>query len=388
MKFNQTIPVFFIFLFITSNSLFAQCPSSNITLTTQGEIDAFLTEYMNCIHNYESITISGDNITNLDALSHIISIETVLIIQNNPLLESLDPLFNVNLSTVASMTIINNPLLNECNIQNFCEYLFYGNELTIYDNGPFCSLDAMITACIIGCNPGSTCDDGNDNTIFDSLDENCNCAGIVDEVQSLCGEVVVEVTNDDIYVSGLNTTPLSILEIFEFGGTKIYGCDGDCTRTEGLLDVPDGRYSVRVVLLDANGDQVCETEKFINVDNTVIIQGPDPELELEEGRVNSYNRNQLPPAINKTIQTSSLSVFPNPAIANNKFNIQLSQLEKAHAVLSIYDSFGRLIATQKYEGINDVNYEFDLTGHPVGMYIINLELEGQQIISEKLIVIK
>ncbi len=48
-----------------------QCPSDDIYLTSQAEIDAFATAYPNCTNLIESLNIDGNDITNLNGLSQI-----------------------------------------------------------------------------------------------------------------------------------------------------------------------------------------------------------------------------------------------------------------------------------------------------------------------------
>jgi len=67
------------FLLFTQASQ-AQCPTSDITLSTQAEVDAFATDYPSCSILSELLWIDGLDITNLNGLSGLIQINNVLVL--------------------------------------------------------------------------------------------------------------------------------------------------------------------------------------------------------------------------------------------------------------------------------------------------------------------
>jgi len=79
----------------------ADCPE-DITLSTQAEVDAFAATY-DCTELTGMLTISGDDITNLQGLSAITSIGT-LHISGNAALTNLDGLSN--LTTVENTLLV------------------------------------------------------------------------------------------------------------------------------------------------------------------------------------------------------------------------------------------------------------------------------------------
>ncbi len=85
----------FSFLFIVNITIAQDCPSGDLTITTQAEMDDFLISYPNCTEINGSVLIEGPGITNLLGLQNITSIEHSLIIENNENLTSLSGLDNL-----------------------------------------------------------------------------------------------------------------------------------------------------------------------------------------------------------------------------------------------------------------------------------------------------
>lgn len=89
------------FLFVTPSVIAADCSSPDITLTSQVEVDAFQSTYGGggvCDTVTNSLTISGADIGNLDALSNLEHVGQDLQISFNPGLSNIDGL--INLTTV------------------------------------------------------------------------------------------------------------------------------------------------------------------------------------------------------------------------------------------------------------------------------------------------
>ncbi|WCO03575.1 T9SS type A sorting domain-containing protein [Psychroserpens ponticola] len=111
---------------------FSQCPGT-ITLTSQAEVDAFPTNYPSCTDIDGTLTISGNDITDLTPL---LGIETVyhLYIQDNPLLVDLTGLNNFTGEGVDEFIISNNDNLININglssyVSNYGIRLHYNNSL-------------------------------------------------------------------------------------------------------------------------------------------------------------------------------------------------------------------------------------------------------------------
>ena len=93
---------FIILLFlVSSNFSFSQCPTGYLQLTTQQEVDDFVSNYPNCINLNSGLSIGTSNangISDISDLSGLINIETIngeLSIQNCPSLSSLTGLESI-----------------------------------------------------------------------------------------------------------------------------------------------------------------------------------------------------------------------------------------------------------------------------------------------------
>jgi len=72
---NFTFTLLFLSALFLSANLFAQCPTGDVTLTTQAEVDQFVADYPNC-EILKNVEIFGGDITNLStAFSNIIEIK-------------------------------------------------------------------------------------------------------------------------------------------------------------------------------------------------------------------------------------------------------------------------------------------------------------------------
>ncbi|MBB4119897.1 putative outer membrane repeat protein, partial [Mesonia hippocampi] len=150
------------------------CPTGNVIFSSQAEIDSFASIFPNCTTISENMSISGNNITNLNGLSNIEDINGTLGISLNPLLQNLDGLSslqsvstvhignnniltdvsgleNIDATMITNLGIINNPQLATCNNTAFCTYLSDpSNFRVITGNAVGCESNiAVIKACDI-----------------------------------------------------------------------------------------------------------------------------------------------------------------------------------------------------------------------------------------------
>lgn len=95
---------------------------TTVTLTRQSEVDSFPINYPGCDVIQGYLSISGDNITNLNGLKNLHKINT-LFINTNPSLLSLTGLNK--LDTTYSLEISNNPRLLNLNGLNSLKYSYY-----------------------------------------------------------------------------------------------------------------------------------------------------------------------------------------------------------------------------------------------------------------------
>ena len=167
------------------DSIVSQCLPEGITFSTQEEIDNFQVDHPFCseiggdvtIHGADIVDLGGlgtimsiggdlsilsnDLLTSLSGLNNLTSIGGSLTIGNdpgepmgNPALASLEGLENIDPGSITDLTITENPLLSECDIQSICDYLVAPTgTVTIENNATGCnSLEEVEYACE---NPGT-----------------------------------------------------------------------------------------------------------------------------------------------------------------------------------------------------------------------------------------
>jgi len=171
---------------------YVSCLPQGITFTTQAQIDNFQTNYPNCTQIEGDVTISGNNITNLNGLNVLTSIGGSLGIWNDNLLTNLSGLNS--LSAIGGNFIVqNNPSLLELTGLNNLHSI--GGIVMIISNTVLTNLDGMnqltsiVGSLIIFGNTALTSLMGINNIDAGSiadLDIRANTSLSICAVQSIC----------------------------------------------------------------------------------------------------------------------------------------------------------------------------------------------------------
>ncbi len=149
--------LFLVLLFLGHITLSAQdCPEMDIVLHTQADVDNFKSLYPDCsqVGNFAVIIFEediSDPITNLDGLSNIVSIQGALSIHNCSKLRFLTGLVNLRFTGLDSLVIVNNPMLQQCDIDAICSAAREGINLPtrIENNEAGCtSYDEIVSTCV------------------------------------------------------------------------------------------------------------------------------------------------------------------------------------------------------------------------------------------------
>lgn len=118
----------------------AQCPNGELDFTTQAQVDNFIIQYPNCTAIDGDIQVSGNNITNLEGLSNIVSISGALEIRNANNLDNLDGLENL-VSVGTDLIIRSNADL--ANIEGLSSLTTVGGEFTVRSCAALLSLHGI-----------------------------------------------------------------------------------------------------------------------------------------------------------------------------------------------------------------------------------------------------
>lgn len=228
------------------------CPSGDITLRTQQEVNDFALNYPDCTELLGSLIIDSEDgsyyggITDLSPLSQLTSVGGNLWITNNnhdifnltglenlnsvggdlsiagndglPSLVGLENLSTVNgqlnissnntlstlaalesLTTIGDLKITSNHGLSICNIPPICNYLTNNGSYEISNNGVGCGTEAEISAL---CNATAVCPP--DHVIIGSQAELSNYALLYPNCTAIAGNLIVGIDNPFILSLGIN----------------------------------------------------------------------------------------------------------------------------------------------------------------------------------------
>jgi hypothetical protein len=147
----------------------------------QADIDNFQINYPGCTRLSGGVSIQGGDISNLDGLDVVTSIEKGLVIEYNPVLDNLTGLSNldsigglmivgntilaslsgldsIEANSITELYIYDNESLSTCDITSICDYLADPNGIvSINNNAAGCStISEVESACGVGLHEGNT----------------------------------------------------------------------------------------------------------------------------------------------------------------------------------------------------------------------------------------
>ncbi|MFA7650754.1 MAG: choice-of-anchor L domain-containing protein, partial [Flavobacteriaceae bacterium] len=113
---------------------------------------AVLSGFTSLNHIGNEFWIQNTELQNLDSLESIVSIGGKLALEDNPSMNNISGLSNINPETILGelgLYITNNPSLSVCSLPNFCTYLNGEGNRTISENAGYCfDLDIVLLDCI------------------------------------------------------------------------------------------------------------------------------------------------------------------------------------------------------------------------------------------------
>jgi len=129
------------------------CPTGNVVLNSQEDVDAFAFAYPDCTSLPGDLLIqenlSGTPIRSLFGLQNIVQVNGVLKIENCTELQTLIGLTQINNASLEGLTIQNNLMLGECGIDALCSNELDNSLVTIYNNYVGCtSIGEIQSRCI------------------------------------------------------------------------------------------------------------------------------------------------------------------------------------------------------------------------------------------------
>jgi len=141
--------------------------------------------------------------------------------------------------------------------------------------------------------PGSSCDDGNSNTINDViLSDGCTCEGNpIGSGSCIASHTVMDGT---LIVSGITAANVSV-KVFETSGwSTVFECFNDCGDPLVIPDLPNGIYYLNIQTWDSGWQSICTETDYVTIDDGNGLESQDsPEslffLATKDGRSVNIN---------------------------------------------------------------------------------------------------
>lgn len=88
--------------------------------------------------------------------------------------------------------------------------------------------------------------------------------------------------------------------------------------------------------------------------------------------------------VNFAIDLNHWSIFPNPT--QDILFISLKPYAGKAATIELLNNFGQAVQVKKIAVINEATERLDLKELPNGLYFINIKIEGQKALNQKIVV--
>lgn len=362
---------------LVATSKSQSCLPNGILFSTQGSIDSFQINYPGCMEIEGNVEISGEDITNLNGLNVLFSIQGMLKLNGNSELTSVSGL--ENLSNLGSLIIWENDKLASLSaLENL--YSIDG-DLRISYSDSLHSLNGMENLIHIGGNVRF--EDYSALVNLSSLDNLATIGGFLafDDCEALTDLTGLEnLTSIGGYLSFSDNHALISVEALQnlnFIGGVISFNDNDAITNLSGLDNIDPESIEGLYFSDNLSLSFCEVQSICqfltNPTDIVTIQhngqGCDSDNEIIEacsivGTTNRVIENQI-------------NIYPNPA---SKFVTIIEKSGKSFENIKLFNQTGQLI-----QEINSVNHMIDISFLPKGIYFVEFDFNNK-LIHEKLII--
>ena len=401
----------------------AQCLPNGITFNSQSQIDDFQTDYPGCTVIGGKVEIKNTDITNLNGLNVITTIEGYLKLENNPSLTDLTGLSNLT-SIGEYLRIEKDSALTNLDGLNSLETI--GDDFRMRYNPELENIDGLSSLTSIG---GRFLFRESKVSSFSPLDDLTHIGGDflikehhlltslagLDNLENLGGYLSISENNSLMTLADFSQlesvggsmfiaehpvlTSLSGLESIEnVGGHLLIELNEIITSLAGL----DGLTSIADSLIILNNNLLDDISSIddLNLDsinNLVIIGNPGlsvcdyPNIcnYLSFGNPSNISGNALGcndeteveaaclVATEDLVGENTISIFPNPA--NNSITISNDNgimIEKVR----IYNQIGQLVLQVK-----TANNAIDISNLHHGIYILEAELNNQRLFKKMII---
>ena len=317
---------FTLIISLFSLSLISQgCLPEGISFSTQEEIDSFQTNYPNCTEIEGGVSIFyGENITNLNGLSVLTSVNGYIHIEGNPELDNLTGL--VSLTSIGeALTIINSALTSLTGLESL---ISIGGDLRI----------GIAFNGWVQPNP------------------NLSNISALENLTSI-GQSLMIVENESLAsLSGLEN-------LTSIGWSLAINGNSSLTSLTGLDNISAGSIGN----LDIVGNELLSTCEVQSICDYLV--SPNGNINIYSNATGCNSQTEVEEACETVgIQTNNFDseflIYPNPA--TNKLFITSNNGLKIETV-NIYNQFGQIVLKR-----NEIRENIDISTLVQGIYIIEV----------------
>jgi hypothetical protein len=263
-----------------------------------------------------------------------------------------------------------------------------------------------------------------------------------------CDNIVINGGIGKITVSGLDGAPSSSLKIYNWWGSQVFSCTGNCGATK-TVNLNCGTYTVKAKYFDANGNLICEKVKTATSSSALMGYGQFDfdvvkheehaeliwkhnggmdvvtytverstdgvnfeEMTLQESKgtttVELYEDFDFEPASGDNhyrlrldlvdgrteysdVQTinyavlEKLSIYPNPANSFVKANLE-DYIGKQDVTITLFNNQGVQVKLFQFEEVYSKFYQMDIRDMQEGLYVMWFNIPGHRPVAKHLMI--
>ncbi|MEM9886320.1 MAG: T9SS type A sorting domain-containing protein [Bacteroidota bacterium] len=312
------------------------------------------------------ITLSDSNVTGVS--STILANAKDVVRRNNRMGRGRSEMPTANDAAIIIATVDQGRIAGHFDRNTFFNLNGAGTDINRLSNEQYAiNLINWLSGCNSNtCTPNTPCDDGDDCTINDTFDANCNCIGTFQDsdMDGVCDA-------DDL-CEGASDVPLDI---------------------SGALSMNETYRALDSIYSDA---QIASSLDITYESGRIITLGADFSVEngatfsasirsCPTARLASYNR-QIEDRVSSTKQQTAIQIYPNPLRTST--NIQYHLAAPDWVQIDIFDASGRqlqqLVQTN-YQEAGTHQIQWQVSERQQGLYFVRIAI-GEQVYMKRIVV--
>ncbi len=204
--------------------------------------------------------------------------------------------------------------------------------------------------------------------------DNGNSGDTQNSNNQACEIANVTVQNGQINVSNLDA-PNTIVKVFSENFDLVYECVGNCGNSVTTTDLIAGNYQVNIDFFDENWSPICERVEAVTLGSNLTTTNSPTTIPTTNSRL-----------ANNSMEPIAFSVYPNPA--RNEVILNLSKIKGEQLNFRIYNQLASVVKEGKIDITEGTVFKVNLQDIENGLYLVQIQAEGQAPMTKKLLVNK